>query len=102
MSGDDRLVRTLSPMLRLKMPEQRVNVDESRSKLRPKIVFSRSRRFCAVCNIRKTQWLVEYGDRSFFPKLFSTHAKVKDHGWRHRRCFKCMTDLERAALRSGF
>lgn len=46
----------------------------------------RGRRYCASCR-RKTYYVITLGGDPFC---------------RHRRCWKCMTDAERAAFRSGY
>lgn len=49
------------------------------------IELARGRRYCATCQVRKTNWVVAYGPFN-----------------KHRRCFSCMTPGERAAFRSGY
>ena len=67
-----------TPALKAERPERAV------AARRPEILLSRSRRFCATCQVRKTVWLVVWGS------------------YKNRRCWRCLTDEERAAFREGY
>ncbi|MDE1854577.1 MAG: hypothetical protein KGI38_12645 [Thaumarchaeota archaeon] len=92
-SGDEQ--RASTPALTVARPECVVAAS------RPQFILARGRRFCATCQIRKTRWVVEYGTVSYYPNI-RKGATIKDHGYRNRRCWKCMTDEERAALMEGY
>ena len=73
-----------TPVRRCLLLRTATNSQASSSLSPPEILWSRSRRYCSTCMVRKTRWVVRYGR------------------YKNRRCWKCFTPTERRAFREGY